>query len=488
MNVLKKIWAWFDDRTGTSELLGPVLTHKVPNTDWKTGWWYVFGSVTLLAFIVQVVTGIGLATNYVTSTGDAYNSLNFITHDAPFGWLLRGMHFWGGSAMVLFIGAHAMHSFLIGSYKFPREVNWLSGVVLLLLTLAMGFTGQLLRWDQTAVWSVVVAAAQAANAPFVGRQLSEFLLAGDTIGGATLSRFFSFHVFFIPAIIFAVVGLHLWLVIRNGISEPPKRGQTVDPKTYRKWYHDMLEREGVPFWPDAAWRDAAAIVVVLIGIFVLGLVLGPPELGRAPDPTLLQAYPKPDWYLLWYFSVLALMPPGLESTTIILGPLLFGVLLIALPFFANKGERTPSRRPWAVGIAILTVIIIFPLWITGEQAPWSPNFDARPLTTQQIGQVEPVAQKGAQLFFDKGCAYCHKVGESTGGNRGPNLAGVGSRYSEQQLDTRILNGGTNMPAYANILKPDELEALVAFLQTRKSDQPQIATGPQPAAPAAKANK
>src|SRR5215212_8538500 len=163
--ILTRIWEWFDDRTGTGALLGPVLAHPVPP---RLGWPYVLGSATLVSFIVQVTTGIALSTAYVTSTADAYSSLQFITNDAPFGHLLRGMHFWGASAMVLLIGLHTVRTFLYGSYKFPREVSWLTGAVLLLLTLALAFTGQLLRWDQTAYWSVIVGAAPAARMPVVG--------------------------------------------------------------------------------------------------------------------------------------------------------------------------------------------------------------------------------------------------------------------------------------------------------------------------------
>jgi ubiquinol-cytochrome c reductase cytochrome b subunit len=340
----------------------------------------------------------------------------------------------------------------------------------------MGFTGQLLRWDQTAVWSVVVAAAQAKETPFIGGEIARFVLAGDAVGGATLSRFFAFHVFFIPAILFGIMGLHLWLVIRNGISEPPKRGRPVDPKTYRKEYHELLEKDGVPFWPDAAWRDAAFAIVLIIGIALTGWLLGPPELGQPPDPTILQAYPRPDWYLLWYFSVLALIPAQAEGAMIILGPAVFFFLMFALPFFANKGERAPTRRPWAVGIAVLTVIIIVPLWIAGEQAPWSPNTQTLPIPAESLGPISVTAKQGSELFYTKGCQYCHLVGEY-GGKKGPNLSQVGSRLTEGQLTTRILNGGNGMPAYGGTIKPDELKALVEFLQTRKGrdNSPQQAT-------------
>ncbi|MCB0084937.1 MAG: cytochrome b N-terminal domain-containing protein, partial [Caldilineaceae bacterium] len=156
-NWFQASWNAVDDRLGVTEAVTPILNHLVPP---EAGWAYVFGSATLAALIVQVVTGIALATTYVASTDDAYTSLQFISQQAFLGYLIRGMHFWGASAMVSLVGIHAIRTFLFGAYKFPREANWLSGVLLLFLTLAMGFTGQLLRWDQNAVWSVVVGAEQ----------------------------------------------------------------------------------------------------------------------------------------------------------------------------------------------------------------------------------------------------------------------------------------------------------------------------------------
>jgi len=461
MKFLKNAWLWIDDRTGIVELLEPVMRHPVPP---NTGWWYVFGSATLFVFILQVVTGIALASSYVTSTAEVYNSLQFITHEAFMGRILRGMHYFGASAMIVLIGIHMIRVFLMGSFKFPREVNWLTGAVLLLLTLGMAFTGQLLRWDQNGVWTVIVGAEQAGRTPIIGTMLAHFILAGDTVGGATLSRFFSFHVFFIPALVFGMLGSHLYLVLRNGISEPPQPGQPVDLKSYRAKYKELLHKRGVPFWPDVAWRDVAFGVIIVLVVILVAAAWGPPGLGNPPDPSIIDAYPRPDWYFLWYFAVLALIPPRLETWVILGAPLLLGVVLFVLPFIANRGERHPIRRPWAIGSVLMIVLTIGVLWRLGVLAPWSPNFAAQPLPKAVVSATSGSVYEGAQLFHQKGCEFCHTVA-GYGGQRGPNLTDVGNRLTSQQMTIRIVNGGTNMPAFGGNLTPQQLEELVAFLQS-----------------------
>ncbi|HEY9001281.1 MAG TPA: cytochrome b N-terminal domain-containing protein [Mucilaginibacter sp.] len=461
MKLLKRIWHWIDDRSGLSEIFLPLIKHPVPP---GSKWSYVFGSATLFCLILQIITGVALALLYQPSSSGAYQSLKFITDRAAFGSVLRGIHYFGASGMIIMVGVHMMRVYITAAYKYPREMGWITGVILLFLTIAMGFTGQLLRWDSNGVWSSVVAAEQLGRIPLIGKPLARLLLGGDTIGGHSLSRFFAYHVFIIPAIIFLFLGYHIMLVFRNGISEPTKAGRLLDPKTYRQWYKDMLKKVGVPFWPYAGWRDLIFGAATIIAIIILAVVVGPPKLTQPPDPSMVYSQPKPDWYMLSIFSLFALMPPRIESYMIVIGPLLTILLLLALPFVSNKGERSPRRRPWAVFGSVCVVIFVFSLFLEGERASWSPRFKTKPLRAAQINSQDTTVISGAALFYKKGCLYCHKVNGS-GGLNGPDLSHVALRLSPDQMTIRIVNGGDNMPAYGGMISNEQMQQILTFLKS-----------------------
>lgn len=474
MQLVGRILDWIDDRTGLVRVTRTVMAHPVPR---GATWWYVFGSATLLAFIIQVITGIVLAAMYVPAPDTAYRSLEFITHEAPFGSFVRGLHSWSATAMVVLIGVHLIQVFLFAAYKYPREVNWMTGVVLLALTLAMAFTGQILRWDNNGVWTTIVIIKMVGRVPVIGEPAARFIESGDIVSAATLSHFFTYHVFVIPALIFATVGIHLYLVIKNGISEPPQAGRPVDPKTYRAWYHDLLRREGVPFFPDAIWRDAVFALLVVIVLVGLALIVGPPELAGPPSPAILDTVPRPDWYFLWLFASLALLPPGVEFVILIGGSVLVFVMLFLLPLVSNRGERSIKTRPWAPVAVLVIVTMIAATTVKGFVAPWSPDFSTEPLPPTLVGATTAQEALGGQLFHAKGCQYCHTIAAGYGGKRGPDLTYIGDRLSANELTWRIANGGINMPAFAGTLTPEEMDALVAFLSSRKRPgvQPETST-------------
>ncbi|MCH2183273.1 MAG: cytochrome b N-terminal domain-containing protein [Mariniblastus sp.] len=465
MKRIKKIWHWIDDRSGYSDYVVPLMKHIVPR---DARWWYVFGSATLTAFFVQVLTGICLAMVYVPGGDEAYMSLKYITETAFMGHIIRGMHYYGASAMVMLTVMHMMQVYLHATYKYPREMNWMSGVVLMMVVLGMAFSGQLLRWDDNGVWSVMVASEMAARVPFIGSWLSHFIFGGETVGGSTLTRFYVFHVFIMPAIIFAGIGLHMVLLLRHGVSEMPNVDQPVDPATYREDYEARLKKTGVPFWPDAMWRDVVFSTVVVVGILLCAIFFGAPSLSTPPNPSNIHSNPMPDWYFWWYFTILSTLPSNLETWIILGSPVLGFLILLLVPFFSNKGHRAPSKRPWSVGIIVFGVTSFVLLTIYGYYKPWSPDFGVTPLPESVIGVSEGPVFEGGNLVYKKGCLYCHHI-DGHGGHRGPVLSNIGQKLTRQDLTIRIMNGGYNMPSFAGSMSSEDLSHIVDFLLTRKEE-------------------
>ncbi len=472
MKQWKKFLQWLDDRSGLVTLVETIADHPAaPGVKWK----YVFGSAVLTAFIMQVVSGIGLLTTYVPAAGNAYESLQYMTDQAPLGAFLRGMHFWGASMMVVLIIIHLLRVFLMGSFKFPRELNWLTGVLLLATTLGMAFFGQIVRWDQNAVFGIVAAAKMASHVPLIGTWLARFIIGGEVVGTYTLSRVFTMHVMVLPILLASLIALHVYLVLRNGVSEPPVPGRGVDPATYRADFHDLLQEKGVPFWPIVVLRDFAFALGVVLVVLLLAWLVGPLKLDNPPDPSLINAHPRPDWYFWWYFALLALLPHQLENYVMVLMPVLVGLVLFSVPLVSNRGERHPARRPLAVTAVVFIFSGIIALTLAGWHENWSPRVDAPPLTAEIIGASSGPVYEGAMVFNQMGCLFCHTI-EDHGGKRGPNLTWIADRLTRDQLTLRIMNGAYNMPAFGRILSTEQTENLLDFLSTRKKSG--VAAGKQ----------
>jgi quinol-cytochrome oxidoreductase complex cytochrome b subunit len=218
--IMETLFTWLDKRLGLSEIFNAVLDRKVP----RVNWWFTLGSASLFLALVQGATGIMLSVYYVPSPDHAYDSITYIMNEVQFGWLIRGIHHWGASLLVLVVFLHMLRVFFYGAYKYPRELTWITGVFLLLATLGMGFTGYLLPWNQRSYWATVVGTEIAGTVPGIGRFITRVLRGGSDLSAVTLVRFFSMHVWIIPALVLVILGVHLYLVVRLGISHIPKEG------------------------------------------------------------------------------------------------------------------------------------------------------------------------------------------------------------------------------------------------------------------------
>jgi ubiquinol-cytochrome c reductase cytochrome b subunit len=465
MRVIRQIGEWFDRRLQLAAPIREVAEHAVPRN--TASWWYVFGSAAIVVFLLQLVTGILLALVYVPSAGEAWSSLQVLNHDVTLGWFIRALHGWGSNFMVAIVLIHMVQVFLFGAYKFPRELTWIVGVFLLLMTLGMAFSGQVLRFDQDAYWGLGIGASIASRVPVVGPLLVKAMLGGPIIAGATLSRFFALHVFVIPGMLIGFVCLHLLMVLKLGINEWPMPGRLVRRATYANEYHELTKKEGAPFVPYAVWKDLFFAAFILLAVAACAVYFGPFGPTGRPDPTIIQTAPRPDYFFLWLYALLSLLPPSLETPALLIGPVLVIVVLLLLPFLSGEGEKSWRRRPIAVLTVLLIAVTLGTFTHLAGFAPWSPRMNAwsgDPVPQNFLRGTTALERRGALVFQGKQCRNCHALGES-GGQRGPALDSVATRLTEDQLIRQVIQGGGNMPAYGKSLSPAETTALVAFLET-----------------------
>lgn len=465
MRLRERLLAWFEARLQLSAVVRKTLAHPVPRS--SASWFYVFGSAALAVFVLQLVTGVLLALLYVPSAGEAWGVLQVLNHKVAAGWFIRALHGWGSNFMVAIVLVHMVQVFLFGAYKFPRELTWVVGVCLLLMTLGMAFTGQVLRFDQDAYWGLGIGASISSRVPILGPAIVNVLLGGPIIAGATLARFFALHVFVVPGLLIGLIGLHLLLVLKVGINEWPMPGRIVRRSSYLKEYSELTHKEGVPFVPDAVWKDVVFSGVVLLAIVVCAAILGPFGPSGQPDPTIIQTAPRPDYFFLWLYALLSFLPPESETPILLIGPAVALVVLFALPFVAGEGEKSWKRRPIAVLSVLLVAVALGALTHLGRHTPWSPVMDAwssEPIPQKDIAGRTAVERQGALIFQVKQCHNCHAL-DGQGGERGPALDDVALRLTPDQLIRQVIQGGGNMPAYGKNLSPAETTALVAFLKT-----------------------
>ena len=344
-----RLWRWLDERVGLADIEKMVRKKQVPVH--RHGIWYYFGGMTLFLFIVQVVTGILLLLYYRPSAEEAYESVQFLMTEVQFGWLIRSIHAWSANLMIFTMFVHLFSVLLLAAYRRPREITWVSGVGLMGVALGFGFTGYLLPWNELAYFATKVGTEITGVVPLVGPFLRRLLRGGDEVTGATLTRFYGIHVAILPAIITMVLGLHLYLVQRHGMSVPPG----VERKT-REW-------RTIPFFPNfllrdlVGWLSAVAILAALAAYF-------PAELGKKADPFIpAPAGIRPEWYFMFMFQTLKYVPGsilGIEGE--IVGVLAFGLggaLLLVVPFLDRGSARgAPSRLVVPLGLLVILYMVV----------------------------------------------------------------------------------------------------------------------------------
>ncbi len=436
-----KLYEWLDARLNLKSLGHTLLDESIPG---GASWIYVFGSATLFIFCLQATTGMFLALYYVPSPDSAYDTVQFIQHEVPFGWFVRGLHHWGASAVMVAVGLHLLQVYLYGAYKRPRELLWMVGVCLLLLMMAFGFTGYLLPWDQNAYWATQVGTNMVASVPVVGDVLVRVLRGGATLGALTLSRFFAVHTLFLPAMMVCGILVHLFILRRVGPAGP--------------WSAEQAKQRSETFYPRQVYMDA----LVMLGVFLLIAVLaGTVEFPLADRADLADHTftPVPEWYFLFYYQFLKYMSGPLEPLATWVLPGLFILGLLLWPLIDRNPERRPLARPVAVSAGVAFLLVVFALL----GISWK-NLYAVP-------REDPSAARGRMLYAQNHCAACHKI-HGEGGKVGPDLSYVGDDRPDRDWhhrhfrDPQSVSPGSIMPKFP--LTDKDITDLSSYMLSLKS--------------------
>src|SRR5580700_6253911 len=333
--MLRNILNWLEDRTGIESAVKHFLYEDIPDS---AGWHQVLGSVALFAFLTQIVTGILLAFNYAPTPGDAYSSLRYIVTELTAGRIIRGLHHWGASLMIIVVVLHMIQVFIYGAYKKPREATWMMGVILLLITLAFGLTGYLLPWDNRAYWGTVVTTQIASQAPLAGPYLLRLLGSQGAVGNVTFSRFYALHTVLLPPLTLILIGIHVYLVRKHGVA-----AAVGDAAPKRK------------FFPEQVFKDTIGIAIAFIILFVMAVVAKVP-LERLADPTDTAYIPRPEWYFLFLFQTLKFFKGPLETVGSVVLPGLAVLTLFLVPFIDRGPMIRLGKRTFAISFVILAAI------------------------------------------------------------------------------------------------------------------------------------
>ncbi len=470
---------WIEQRTGLISMTKDFLTEDVPG---GASYWYVFGSATLFAMIVQITTGIFLTFWYAPSAATAWESTRAIYLN-PFEHWVLAMHYWGATAMIALVFLHLLQVAVFGAYKAPRELQWVVGVLLLLVTLVLGLTGYLLPWDMNAYFASQVSLNITGTAPIAGPFIQDLAQGGGVMGTETINRFFGLHVWLMPALLVLLVGAHLTIFRHNGPAGPPTE-----------------DRRGLKigrFWPDQMFMDTVVSFFVFLLILLLAFA-APPFLDQKADPTNALFQPYPAWYFLSLFGLLNLFPPQLDTVATIYIPTLFLLVVLLVPWIDRSLSRSlGSRRGILWGVFIVVALIAglsvqSQLHIMALQAAGPPSLNESQILAAQPAASSAPASAGAAspsspaaasavngaTVFSQNCSTCHGAqGQGMPGAFPPLANNPFVTGSPAQVIATVLNGKTGsitvngqnyngtMPSWKSQLSPQQIAAVISYIRS-----------------------
>lgn len=413
--MIRDLTLWLDKRTGWWSSVRAFFNERIPAS---AGWPQAIGSAALFLFLVQAFTGVLLSLNFAGTSGEAYHSLKYIVQEVTGGRMIRGLHHWGASLLVVVLVLHMIQVFLYGAYKRPREVTWMAGVVLLLMTLGFALTGYLLPWDNRAYWGTVVTTEIAGQAPVLGPYVKRMMGAEHGVGALTYARFYALHTAVLPVTALLLIGLHLYLVRRHGVT--PAAADTLP---------------GHPFFPRQALKDTVAMFVAFVTLFVLAAAVPVPLDGIA-DPTEDGYTPRPEWYFLFLFQALKFFEGPLEPVGSVVLPTVAVAALLAVPFLDRSGVKRVAQRTFAIGLVVLCLAGWASLTLAAVVTTPPGLGGTNGGTVEGWAMAAPVDLAGVGYLRAARCAGCHDLaGESP--KEGPTLAGLVPQKSQRWLAEHV---------------------------------------------------
>jgi ubiquinol-cytochrome c reductase cytochrome b subunit len=471
-----RFYEWLDRRTGIDHLLREALDEPIPG---GAKYAYVFGSALLFVFMSQVITGVFLAMYYVPSADHAHTTVAYITKVVTGGSFIRSIHVYGADALMILLTLHMAQVFFYGAYKKRRELLWMSGGVLMLLMIGMAFTGYLLPWSERSYFATSVGTSLIGEVPWIGTYLKEIILGGGDMGTLTVSRFFVLHVFILPAAIFGFIAVHIYLFRKAGAAGPA-------------WGNpEKIRTKTETFYPRQVIKDIVFVTLVIVTMGLLAY-FRPADLGPAANPANTTYLPRPDWYFRPFFEWLKFWRGGDEFIGEMVVPAI-GILLFFLwPLLDRNPERSPRRRPNAVGLMMLAVCMVLGLgWYSYHQDAVDSSvakelhlqteedvrFMDSPFKVEMVGSIHaanaaPVNKSvaaGKKIFENQGCSTCHGEG-AVGTAIAPKLIGVVGKLGAAKIGDLVHHPNAamkagGMPSFN--FSPEQTKDLIAYLASLK---------------------